>query len=82
MAFPVVRNVDGGLITPGSLPPDSTRRWTPGRRATILLAVRGGLLTIADVDQRWRISPDEFAEWDRRFDGRSAKSLRVTSRAA
>jgi hypothetical protein len=43
------------------LPPAATRRWVPRRKAEVVAAVEGGLLTLDDACARYRLTLEEFA---------------------
>ena len=66
--FKYVRRADGTLLTPGSLPPANTQRWVMRRKADIVMAVRGGLLTMEAACARYRLSLEEFLAWQNAFE--------------
>ena len=68
----------GEPLTLDSLPPPDTTRWVVRRKAEVVAAVNGGLLTIDEVCSRYRLSPEEFASWQRAID-RSGICLLYTS---
>ena len=43
---------DGSPLTIADLPPTNTRRWVIRRKAEVVAAVRGGLLSL---DEAWRL---------------------------
>jgi hypothetical protein len=48
---------DGRALTVADLPPRDTKRWVTRRKAELVAAVRGGLLTLDEVcDPRARLS--------------------------
>ena len=53
----------GQPITLESLPPPDTRRWVLRRKAEVIAAIRGGLLTAAEACARYRLSPEELELW-------------------
>jgi hypothetical protein len=61
-----------------SLPPPSTTRWVVRRKAEVVAAVNGGLLTIDEVCQRYNLTLEEFASWQRAVDRSGMQGLRVT----
>lgn len=68
----------GEPLTLDSLPPPDTTRWVVRRKAEVVAAVNGGLLSIDDVCQRYGLSPEEFASWQRAIDRSGMPGLRVT----
>lgn len=68
----------GEPLTLDSLPPPDTTRWVVRRKAEVVAAVNGGLLTIDEVCSRYRLSPEEFASWQRAIDRSGMPGLRVT----
>jgi hypothetical protein len=69
----------GGLkITLESLPAPDTRRWVVRRKAEVIAAIRGGLLTAAEACARYRLSPEELELWQESLDRAGVPGLRVT----
>lgn len=68
----------GEPLTLESLPPATTRRWVVRRKAEVVAAVNGGLLTIEEVLQRYDLTLEEFASWQRAVDRSGMQGLRVT----
>ena len=50
----------GEPLTLDSLPPRDTTRWVVRRKAEVVAAVNGGLLTIDEVLERYSLSLEEF----------------------
>lgn len=69
---------DGEPMTLGDLPPPATRRWVIRRKAQVVAAVRGGLLTLDEACQRYNLSVDEFLLWQRMIERHGVPGLRVT----
>ncbi len=65
-------------MTIESLPPPHTTRWVIRRKAEVLAAVQGGLLSIEDVCERYDLSLDEFMLWQRAVKRSGMYGLRVT----
>lgn len=61
-----------------SLPPPETKRWVIRRKAEVVAAVNGGLLTIDEVCERYKLTLEEFASWQRSVDRSGMQGLRVT----
>lgn len=53
----------GDILTSSDLPPKNTKRWVPRRKAEVIAAVNGGLLTLTDACARYAISQEEFRSW-------------------
>jgi hypothetical protein len=60
------------------LPPPETRRWVPSRKAAVVLAIRKRTLTVWNACERYNLSADELAQWERDFDQYGAPGLRTT----
>jgi len=74
-------SVPGPLGTPltlQQLPPPDTQRWVVRRKAEVLAAIRGGLLTRLEACTRYRISEEELQLWERALDCAGMPGLRVT----
>lgn len=68
----------GQPLTLASLPPADTRRWIAHRKAELVAAVQGGLLTIEEVCERYGIELEEFVSWQRGVDRLGLRGLWVT----
>ncbi len=60
--------IDGGLMEPIDLPPLNTIRWVARRKAEVVSAVHAGALSMLEACRRYRLSPEEFLEWERHYD--------------
>ena len=60
------------------LPPANTRRWTIRRKAAVVLAVQRGTLNIEAACERYRLSREEFAGWEKSIEHHGIHGLRVT----
>jgi nitrite reductase/ring-hydroxylating ferredoxin subunit len=69
---------DGAPITVADLPPKDTKRWDAKKKALVVCAVKGGLITISDACEWYSISIDEFLEWKRASEKHGLLGLRVT----
>jgi hypothetical protein len=54
---------DGSPLTLADLPPPSTKRWVIRRKAEVVAAVRGGLLSLDDACKRYTLTVEEFLAW-------------------
>lgn len=68
----------GEPITRETLPPSDTVRWMPRRKAQVVCAIRGGLLSREEACERYGISSAELFSWERLLDEHGLKALRVT----
>ena len=68
----------GEELTLDNLPPPETTRWVSRRKAQVVAAVEGGLLTPAEACARYRMDVDELANWQRLFDHVGVPGLRTT----
>ncbi len=68
----------GEPLTLESLPPPQTTRWVVRRKAEVVAAVNGGLLTIEEVCERYSLTLEEFASWQRAVERSGMPGLRVT----
>ncbi|OJT95534.1 MAG: hypothetical protein BGN82_10590 [Alphaproteobacteria bacterium 65-7] len=73
---------DGAILTPASLPPANTVRWVARRKAEVVAAVNGGLLTMPEACRRYSLSVEEFLEWERAYEAGGLEGLRVSHRSA
>ena len=69
---------NGTVLTLDSLPPASTRRWVARRKAEVVTAVRAGLMTFDEACNRYGLTAEEFASWERAIDQHGLGGLRVT----
>ncbi|MFZ5749264.1 MAG: DUF1153 domain-containing protein [Pseudomonadota bacterium] len=68
----------GEPLTLDTLPPPDTTRWVVRRKAEVVAAVNGGLLTVDEVCERYSLTVEEFAGWQRAIDRSGMPGLRVT----
>lgn len=68
----------GEPLTVESLPARDTTRWVVRRKAEVVAAVNGGLLTIEEACGRYGLTLEEFASWQRAVDRSGMQGLRVT----
>jgi len=69
---------DGRFLTMGDLPPAGTARWVVRRKAEVVAAVDGGLLTLDDACRRYNLSLEEFMVWDDALHRFGVAGLRAT----
>ena len=59
----LVLGPNGDVLTVADLPSRDIKRWVPRRKAEIIAAVSGGLITLGDVFTRYGISQEEYCAW-------------------
>ncbi|MEM8689750.1 MAG: DUF1153 domain-containing protein [Pseudomonadota bacterium] len=69
---------DGTPLTVADLPPTSTRRWVIRRKAEVVAAVRGGLLSLEEACGRYKLTTEEYLSWQRSIDRHGLPGLRAT----
>jgi hypothetical protein len=67
----------GTALTLADLPAFSTH-WVPRKKAEVVCAIRGGLLTADEACDRYSLSLDELASWSAAIDAVGLRGLRVT----
>jgi hypothetical protein len=68
----------GTPLTIEDLPPPETQRWVIRRKAEVVAAVRGGLLSLDDACGRYRLTSEEFGAWQQAIDKHGMAGLRTT----
>ena len=68
----------GEQLTLEMLPQPETRRWVIRRKAEVVAAVQGGLLTFDEACERYSLTLEELASWERSVERAGMKGLRVT----
>jgi len=71
----------GETLTKRDLPPSNTKRWVVRRKAEVVAAVRGGLLTLEEACTRYTLSVEEFLSWQTAVERDGLRGLRVTQSA-
>ncbi|KAB0682517.1 DUF1153 domain-containing protein [Aureimonas leprariae] len=69
---------DGSPLTIADLPPANTRRWVIRRKAEVVAAVRGGLLSLDEACSRYTLTVEEFLSWQLSIDSHGLAGLRTT----
>ncbi|MGH6953698.1 MAG: DUF1153 domain-containing protein [Alphaproteobacteria bacterium] len=78
IAVAAVIGPTGVPLTVDDLPPPNTKRWVIRRKAEVVAAVRGGLISLEDACRRYTLSVDEFLAWQNLIDRYGMLGLRVT----
>ena len=69
---------DGSPLTVADLPPKETKRWVIRRKAEVVAAVRGGLLSLDQACERYTLTVEEFLNWQSSIDEHGLAGLRTT----
>ena len=69
---------DGSPLTMEDLPTPGTKRWVIRRKAQVIAAVRGGLLSLEEACTRYMLTVDEFLSWQSSIDQHGLAGLRTT----
>ncbi len=73
-----VAGPNGQPLTIDDLPAPGIKRWVTRRKAEVVAAVSGGLLTKEDACKRYALSEEEFSGWQRLYNNHGPKGLRAT----
>ncbi len=68
----------GAPLTLADLPPPTTQRWVIRRKAEVVAAVRGGLLSLDEACERYSLTNEEFLAWQQSIDRYGMPGLRTT----
>ena len=68
----------GTPLTLSDLPPANTQRWVIRRKAEVVAAVRGGLLSLDEACTRYSLTNEEFLGWQASIDRYGLAGLRTT----
>ncbi|MHA1190200.1 MAG: CtrA inhibitor SciP [Alphaproteobacteria bacterium] len=69
---------DGSPLTVADLPAPETKRWVIRRKAEVVAAVRGGLLSLEEACNRYTLTVEEFLNWQMSIDEHGLAGLRTT----
>jgi Protein of unknown function (DUF1153) len=69
---------DGRKLTLADLPPADTTRWVIRRKAEVVAAVRGGLFSVDEALNFYKLSSEEFDSWLNMIDEYGIAGLRTT----
>ncbi len=73
-----VRGPDGRPLTLADLPKPGITRWVTRRKAEVVAAVSGGLLSEEEALRRYDLSEEEFSGWRSLYSKHGRKGLRTT----
>jgi hypothetical protein len=69
---------DGNTLSLPDLPAPETKRWVTTRKAQVVAAVKGGLLTLGEARERYALSVEEFLSWQHAIEQFGVAGLRAT----
>ena len=69
---------DGSPITLADLPPANTKRWVIRRKAEVVAAVRGGIISLEDACEKYKLTVEEFLTWQSAIERYGLAGLRTT----
>jgi hypothetical protein len=70
---------DGTVMSRADLPDPGVVRWVASRKATVVKAVRHGLVARGEVLERYGISEEEFDGWMAAVDRHGEAALKATA---
>ena len=70
---------DGTRLTREDLPSPHTRRWVARRKAAVVAAVNGGLMSEEEACDRWDLSTEELDDWRTAVARHGINALRTTA---
>lgn len=65
-------------MTVADLPAPGVNRWVIRRKAEVIAAVRGGLLSLEEACSRYMLTVDEYLSWQHLVDQHGLPGLRST----
>lgn len=68
----------GERLTVDMLPKPGTQRWVMRRKAELVAAVEGGLLSLNELLRRYRVAPGEYEAWKDAVAKFGMRGLRIT----
>lgn len=73
-----VAGPDGVRMTFRDLPPPNCSHWVMRRKAQVVIAVRGGLITLEQALKRYGLTRLEYEAWASTWDRHGMPGLRTT----
>jgi hypothetical protein len=59
---PFIRDLNGKILRAEDLPKLNTERWGRRQKATLLLAIRGGVISYEEAEARYALTEDELMQ--------------------
>ena len=60
------------------LPRPDTSRWVVRRKAEVVAAVKGGLITLDQACEMYSLTIDEYLSWQSKLERHGLRGLRIT----
>ncbi|KCZ53459.1 DUF1153 domain-containing protein [Hyphomonas chukchiensis] len=73
-----VKGPDGQTLTLADLPSPGISRWVTRRKAEVVAAVSGGLLSRKAACERYNLTDEEYEGWEKLYSRHGIKGLRTT----
>lgn len=70
---------DGTVMTRADLPDPMTRRWVASRKAAVVRAIEGGLITREEAIDCYGLSEEELSAWHAAVEQHGEAALKATS---
>ena len=74
----LMRALDGRRLKSVNLPPADLKRWVPQRKAEVVAAVRGGVISLDEACRRYALTVEEFLSWETALSQHGLDGLRVS----
>jgi hypothetical protein len=74
-----LRGPTGERLTRECLPPASTSHWTARRKALVVTAVNGGLITLDEACRRYALTGEEFQSWRQAYAKHGLRGLQISA---
>ena len=70
---------DGTVMTRADLPDQGTRRWVASRKAAVVRAIAGGLISEEDACAMYDLSSEELESWHAVVESYGEAALKATT---
>jgi hypothetical protein len=67
----------GSRLTITDLPTPETKRWGARRKAELVVAIRGELISLEEACSRYKLTVEELLSWQESFDKHGVHGLRI-----
>ena len=75
----VVTLIDGRTVSRSELPDPKTHRWVASRKATVVQAVQGGLISGEEACKMYGLSSEELDGWCAAVSQHGERALKTTA---
>jgi transposase-like protein len=66
------------MTEPADLPRLGTKRWTPHRKASVVVGINRGIITAEEACRRYGLTQEELSAWRKAFQRYGIGGLRTT----